>query len=344
MKNLLLLLIFISLFSCSPEETIQPNNTEQNYTTTLSSFVLNDYLATPAIDVPLGTLFYQNVPYGPDQRQVIDIFLPPSASGFSVTQQDVFDYRDMILNIHDGDFKSGDKSAAYYADNEISAYLSNNIAFVSMNYRFLNTSEQNNKGVTTSFKDAENVFNFIRTHTNKLKFNSNKIFIIGNGFAGSSITQYLLSQPFYGFKVKGISMNDPLSSLDFLDFNDTFSDFDFDLYSFVSEQDEQMISELYGGIQFNQLESEDIIIKNRETASFTSAYDNFTGRVRISAIDYNVPYQTLENIKHLIRHQLHSIEIYNKATLQGLHVDAQILHLHMQNDQSELDFILDTFL
>jgi hypothetical protein len=116
------------------------------------------------------------------------------------------------------------------------------------------------------------------------------------------------------------------------------------LYSFVSEQDEQMIMELYGGIQLNQLESEDIIIKNRETASFTSAYENFTGRVRISAIDYNVPYQTLENIKHLIRHQLHSIEIYNKATLQGLHVDAQILHLHLQNDQSELDFILDTFL
>jgi len=27
-----------------------------------------------------------------------------------------------------------------------------------------------------------------------------------------------------------------------------------------------------------------------------------------------------------------------------LHVEAQILHLHMQNDQSELDFILDTFL
>ena len=157
MKNLLPLLIFISLFSCSPEETTQPNNTEQNYTTTLSSLVLNDYLATPAIDVPLGTLFYQNVPYGTDQRQVIDIFLPPSASGFSVTQQDVVDYRDMILNIHDGDFKSGDKSAAYNADNQISAYLSNNIAFVSMNYRFLNTSEQDNRGVTTSFKDAENV-------------------------------------------------------------------------------------------------------------------------------------------------------------------------------------------
>ena len=106
MKNLLLLLIFISLFSCSPEETIQPNNTEQNYTTTLSSFVLNDYLATPAIDVPLGTLFYQNVPYGPDQRQVIDIFLPPIAPGFSATAQDVVDYKDMILYIHDGDFKS----------------------------------------------------------------------------------------------------------------------------------------------------------------------------------------------------------------------------------------------
>ena len=42
MKNLLLLLIFISLFSCSPEETTQANNTEQNYTTTLSSFVLNE--------------------------------------------------------------------------------------------------------------------------------------------------------------------------------------------------------------------------------------------------------------------------------------------------------------
>ena len=228
MKNLLPLLISISLFSCSPEETTQPQNTEQNYTTTLSSIVLNDYLTTPAIDVPLGSLFYQNVPYGTDQRQVIDIFLPPSDSGFSVTELDVIDYKDMILNIHDGDFKTGDKSAAYYADNEIHTYLSNNIAFVSMNYRFLNTSEQDTKGVTTSFKDAENVLNFIRTNTNKLKIDSNRVFIRGNGFAGSSITQYLLSQPFYSSKVKGISMNDPMSSLDFLDFNDTFSAFDFD--------------------------------------------------------------------------------------------------------------------
>ena len=344
MKNLLPLLISISLFSCSPEETTQPQNTEQNYTTTLSSIVLNDYLTTPAIDVPLGSLFYQNVPYGTDQRQVIDIFLPPSDSGFSVTEQDVIDYKDMILNIHDGDFKTGDKSAAYYADNEIHTYLSNNIAFVSMNYRFLNTTEQDNKGVTTSFKDAENVLNFIRTNTNKLKIDSNRIFIKGNGFAGSSITQYLLSQPFYSSKVKGISMNDPMSSLDFLDFNETFTAFDFDLYSFISEQDEQMIAGLYGGLQIAQLENDEPIIKNREIASFTSAYENFTGRVRITAIDYNVPYQTLENVKHLIRHQLHSIEIYNKATLQGLHVDAQIPHLHLQNDQSELDFILDTFL
>ena len=113
MKNLLPLLIFISSFFLFTRRDYPTNNTEQNYTTTLSSLVLNDYLATPAIDVPLGTLFYQNVPYGTDQRQVIDIFLPPIASGFSVTQQDVVDYRDMILNIHDGDFKSGDKSAAY---------------------------------------------------------------------------------------------------------------------------------------------------------------------------------------------------------------------------------------
>ena len=105
-----------------------------------------------------------------------------------------------------------------------------------------------------------------------------------------------------------------------------------------------MIAGLYGGVQISQLENDEPIIKNREIASFTSAYENFTGRVRITAIDYNVPYQTLENVKHLIRHQLHSIEIYNKASLQGLHVDAQIPHLHLQNDQSELDFILDTFL
>ena len=345
MKNLLTLIIFISLFSCSPEETTQPKNTEQNYTTTiLSSIVLNDYLTTPPIDVPLGSLFYQNVPYGTNQRQVIDIFLPPSSSGFSVTEQDVIDYKDMILNIHDGDFKTGDKSAAYYAGNDIHAYLSKNMAFVSMNYRFLNTSEQDDNGVITSFKDAENVLDFIRTHTNKLKIDSNKIFIKGNGFAGSSIAQYLLSQTFYCSKVKGISMNDPMSSLDFLDFNDTFSEFDFDLYSFISQPDKQMILALYGADQISQLENDDPIIKNREITSFTSAYENFSGRVRITAIDYNVPYQTLENVKHLIKHQLHSIEIYKKATLQGLLVDAQIPHLHLQNDQSELDFILDTFL
>ena len=86
MKNLLpLLIISSSFFLFTRRELHKLQNTEQNYTTALSGIVLNDYLATPAIDVPSGTLFYQNVPYGTDQRQVIDIFLPPIAPGLSVT-------------------------------------------------------------------------------------------------------------------------------------------------------------------------------------------------------------------------------------------------------------------
>ena len=339
MKYLFFLFFCFGILSCTTIDPVDVLSDENhNVTLQLNDLQLSDYESTPPIYVPDGTLFYENVPYGDDQKQVLDIFLPKKNIGFSVYQEN-----SVILNIHGGGFVFGDKSDIYQNDNDISAYLKNNIAFVSMNYRLVKNNDPDQSGCLKAFNDSERVLNFFNAFSKQTRIDPTNIFLKGSS-SGSGIVQYLISKPEFSARIKGASLVAPQASYDFLKFNYLFSEFNFNLYKYISIQNlENKIINFYGGSHIEQLENDPVIIENRAKILFDNVFDNYNGRLRLVAGNVGIPYESFQTLNTLLHHQIHSIDIYNKALATGITIDAEIPYLNLQNNSSELDFILNTF-
>ena len=338
MKSLLYIAFCAIAISCSKEGITElPFEIEENLETQFNSINLNDYLAKPTIDVPEGTLFYQNIPYGEGQRQVIDLFIPKI---FSVLAS--YESLGIVLSIHGGGFMAGDKGAIYQTDNDIYQYLDNNTAFISMNYRFIEEANPDNLGVLKCFNDSERVLSFIQFLSNQTNLDPNNIFIKGES-SGAGIAQYLIAKPVYSNRIKGVSLNAPQSTYDFLQFNKLFKEFNFDLYQYLSFTNlENRVINFYGGSQIEQLEDDPIIVNNRVEVSLLNIFDSYEGTLRIKAGNVGVPYNSLSNINELLHHQIHAIDIYNKALNANIFVDAQIPYLNLESNLTELEFILES--
>lgn len=337
MKSLLYIALCAIAISCSREGITDLPLIEENLETQYNSIDLDNYLAKPVIDVPEGTLFYQNIPYGENQRQVIDLFLPKN---FSVLAS--FEPLGIVLNIHGGGFMAGDKGVIYQNENDIYQYLENNIAFISMNYRFIEEDNPDSLGVLKCFNDSERVLSFIQYLSNLVNISPNNIFIKGES-SGAGIAQYLIANPVFSSRITGVSLNAPQSTYDFLKFNKIFQEFNFDLYQYASLANlENRVINFYGGSQIEQLEDDPIIVNNRVEVSLSKTFNTYEGTLRIKAGNEGIPYNSLGNLNELLHHQIHAIQIYNKAVNAGLFVDAQIPYLNIESNLTELEFILES--
>ena len=338
MKYLYFLFFCFVILSCSTNDDVDILGIEnQNIIFQFNDLQLSNYECAPPINVPDGTLFYKDVPYGDDQKQVLDIFLPNKNDEFSAFQKN-----SLILNIHGGGFLSGDKSDLYQMDNDISAYLKNNIVFISMNYRLVENNDPDQNGCIKAFNDSERVLHFFNIFSKQIRIDPTSIFLRGSS-SGSGIVQYLISKPAYNSAIKGASLMAPQASYDFLKYNYLFSEFNFNLYKYISTQNlEYKIINFYGGSHIDQLENDSVIIENRAKILFDNVFENYNGRLRIVAGNVGVPYESFQTLNTLLHHQIHSIDIYNKALARGIAIDAEIPYLSLQNSSSELDFILNT--
>ncbi len=78
------------------------------------------------IVLPPAARLIRDVAYGPDERQRMDIYLPRQAVGAPV-----------ILMVHGGAWRWGDKSVAGVVENKMSRWVSQGFIFISTNYRML---------------------------------------------------------------------------------------------------------------------------------------------------------------------------------------------------------------
>jgi arylformamidase len=78
--------------------------------------------------VPKGVKRFQNVPYGPDNKQRFDVYI--SASG---RLQDA----PVIFMVHGGGWRHGDKGSKSVVENKVAGWVPRGIIFISINYRLL---------------------------------------------------------------------------------------------------------------------------------------------------------------------------------------------------------------
>ena len=112
--------------------------------------------------------------YGPDERQVFDLWLPKSSKKTP-----------LVIYIHGGGFVMGSKNEIR-GSRIIKKYLEAGIAFATINYRFLKTTPLQ----TIMREDIAGFVQFMRYHARK--YNINKNYILSHGFsAGGSSSLWL---------------------------------------------------------------------------------------------------------------------------------------------------------
>jgi BD-FAE protein len=149
---------------------------------------------TPGIiTLSLGALnadatVYEDLAYGDDPFQVMDLFLPPGG------------YSAIAVNIHGGGFTSGDKAEGYVDGSGINDYLDNGIAYASINYPLLsgdNGVSGDGTSVIDSMEGAARAVQFLRCHADKLGIDPVRVAVTG-GSAGAGTALWLATHPDLG--------------------------------------------------------------------------------------------------------------------------------------------------
>ena len=118
--------------------------------------------------------FYQNIEYGKNERNKLDIIIPKSNSKTP-----------LVIYLHGGGYKGGKKEHIYRKNNigRISEILNNKIAFATINYSFLN----NEDGLISSLNDAKLALQFLKYNHNKFNLDKNKVVIWGVSSGANSV-------------------------------------------------------------------------------------------------------------------------------------------------------------
>jgi len=127
----------------------------------------------------VGANFYKDISYGKSKNNSFDLFIPNAE-----------EKTPLVIFVHGGGFVGGDKDKAYKGQypEQIRTFLKNNIAFATINYRFITDPES--KGVITSLNDSRRCLQFIRYHSEELNIEKEKIGIYGSS-AGSGTSLWL---------------------------------------------------------------------------------------------------------------------------------------------------------
>ncbi len=191
----LLALLFVSglMSGCSSEWKLVEDSVPAG-----TSF--EKYIDGSPIEIQLSHKYYANIPYGSDERNVLDLWVSESDNTGP-----------LIVYIHGGGFQGGDKSSAWskpskfgIGPEQINRFLEEGFSFATINYRLLGKSDQ--EGVLKCLNDSKRAIQFLRYHAAELNMNAESIGLVGTS-AGAGTAIWL------GFhdEMADLASDDPVS-------------------------------------------------------------------------------------------------------------------------------------
>ncbi len=135
-------------------------------------------LAGP-VALPAGVRLVRDVPYGKDQRQRMDVYLPQQAA----------EGAPVIFMVHGGAWRLGDKGAQAVVENKVARWVAKGFIFISVNYRLLPT--------TAPLDQAQDIASALATAQAKAASwgaNPAKLILMGHS-AGAHLVALLAASP-----------------------------------------------------------------------------------------------------------------------------------------------------
>ena len=206
-KKLSFILILITLFfhSCDNEDVSTSNQVEIFY----KAFGVNPSTSP----IKNKGVFFKDISYGKKSRNKLDILLPENS-----------ELNGIVIFFHGGSFQRGDKADIFddFLTETIESILDNNIALVSANYTFINSSESS--GVISALKDGTSVISFIKKNSEILSLPKNKIILAGVS-AGAGIAQWNGFRESSNNQIQGVLALAAQSTYDLYQWKNIFQNF-----------------------------------------------------------------------------------------------------------------------
>jgi len=188
---LIIAIVAFGLSSCEYDQLPDPINGISERVPTLDI----NYSAPPISGLNNERVRYryaEDIPYSEGHRRnAFDIFT-------LTTRQP----SPLVIFIHSGGFTGGDKAQAYDFSKDIRGFLTKGVAFATINYRFL---EDSNNGVMTSLEDIKRAVQFLRYHAKEFNIDPNRISCYGVS-AGAGASLWLATHE----DMANIRSNDPI--------------------------------------------------------------------------------------------------------------------------------------
>ena len=198
---------------------------------------LEELLGVPPTTSPLGgsEQFFEDVVYGDDERNQLDILLPEGT------------IEGIVLFFHGGGFTTGDKHDAYSDQFRptMENILAQNIALVSANYTLLTTI--GNQGVISALEDGADAIAFVQDHLSDLGIPSNKLVLAGAS-AGAGIAQWNGFREATNGQVQGVVALAAQSTYDLYEWENVFPGFYLDILRQQSQFLNALFLQFYGGL------------------------------------------------------------------------------------------------
>lgn len=249
MKNVLILIAVSLLISCNAQQPITQTTQQPvlKYTVSDSPITLSAENAT----------YSQEIAYGDHENNVFDIFLPEHDAPTA-----------LVIYIHGGGFTHGYKEKAYekYADH-IDRLLSQNIAFATIGYRFLQHTDD---GVISCLNDSKRCLQFIRHYAQSLNIDPERIACYGES-AGAGTSLWLglsddmgkegsASNPYHtqSTRLKAVGAIATQATYNIPRWEEVFADYSIDMDR-IPKMMLDKLANFYGVNDFDLLEQEEYI-------------------------------------------------------------------------------------
>ncbi|MEM8594218.1 MAG: alpha/beta hydrolase [Pseudomonadota bacterium] len=309
--------------------------------------------------------FYSDIRYGSDPLQTFDLFLPQAASPGQTFP--------LVIYIHGGSFNSGDKNVVYSDVNDegepsygqfersqkyseqINAYLSNDVAFATINYRLLEQESIDRDGVKKSLNDMQRTLQFIRFHAATLNIDKQRIGLHGlSAGAGGALwiglrneqadssSQDPIAQE--SSRVQAIAAQETQSTYDLVDWISTGA---LSSYFPLSELFYRQIIDLIFVVQPNlktQILSffamQDVTklystaaTSYRESVDFINEISSDDPELWVSNVEENNAFPTNQTL--FFHHPLHAKELLDKVTKENANGVFYIPKLNVSDESNE---------